>query len=180
VEYLTKKHGGNNNRYQAARIYLAQCKKPEFVKEGVRKAQADLVAKDFMRPLSSFSLAEQEVILGAPFLHFMPWRAVHKESLVSTPVRLVVDPTCTGLNEILAKGTNMLPLIPEILIQFQSHRYAWNSDVSKMYNQLHLKPASLTYSLFLFHPDLSIETPPEIWIMTRAWYGVASTGNQAG
>jgi hypothetical protein len=38
VEYLTKKHGGNNNRYQAARIYQAQCKKPEFVKEGVRKA----------------------------------------------------------------------------------------------------------------------------------------------
>jgi hypothetical protein len=71
-----------------------------------------------MRPLSSFSLAEQEAILGALFLHFMPWRAVHKESLVSTPVRLVVDPTCTGLNEILAKGTNMLPLIPEILIQF--------------------------------------------------------------
>jgi transposase len=26
VEYLTKKHGGNNNRYQAARIYQAQCK----------------------------------------------------------------------------------------------------------------------------------------------------------
>jgi hypothetical protein len=48
VEYLTKKHGGNNNRYQAARIYQAQCKKPEFIKEGVRKAQADLVAKDFM------------------------------------------------------------------------------------------------------------------------------------
>jgi hypothetical protein len=154
VEYLTKKHGGNNNRYQAAQIYQAQCKKPEFVKEGVRKAQADLVAKDFMRPLSSFSLAEQEAILKAPFLHFMPWRAVHKESSVSTPVRLVVDPTCTGLNEILAKGTNMLPLIPEILIQFRSYRYAWNSDVSKMYNQLHLKPASLPYSLFLFHPDL--------------------------
>jgi hypothetical protein len=110
----------------------------------------------------------------------MPWRAVHKESSVSTPVRLVVDPTCTGLNEILAKGTNMLPLIPEILIQFRSHRYAWNLDVSKMYNQLHLKPASLPYSLFLFHPDLSTETPPEIWVMTRAWYGVASTGNQAG
>jgi hypothetical protein len=66
VEYLTKKHGGNNNRYQAVRIYQAQCKKPEFVKEGVRKAQADLVAKDFMRPLSSFSLAEQETILGSP------------------------------------------------------------------------------------------------------------------
>jgi hypothetical protein len=29
-----------------------------------------------------------------------------------------VDPTCTGLNEILAKGTNMLPKIPEVLICF--------------------------------------------------------------
>jgi hypothetical protein len=68
VENLTKKHGGNNNRYQAALIYQAQCKKPEFVKEGVRKAHSDLVAKDFMRPISTFPLAEQEAILKRPVM----------------------------------------------------------------------------------------------------------------
>jgi hypothetical protein len=68
VEYLTKKHGGNNNRYQAARIYQAQCKKPEFVREGDRKAHSDLVAKDSMSPISTFPLAEQEAILKRPVM----------------------------------------------------------------------------------------------------------------
>jgi hypothetical protein len=49
-----------------------------------------------------------------------------------------------------------------------------------MYNQLHLRPEALPYSLFLFHESLDDSVPPDIWIMTRAWYGVSSTGNQAG
>jgi hypothetical protein len=74
----------------------------------------------------------------------------------------------------------MLPKIPEMLIQFRSFKYAWNTDISKMYNQLHLRPEALPYSLFLFHESLDDSVPPDIWIMTRAWYGVSSTGNQAG
>jgi hypothetical protein len=66
---LTKKHGGDNNRYQAARIYHAQCKKPEFVKEGVRKAHSNPVAKDFMKPISTFPLAEQKAILKRPVMN---------------------------------------------------------------------------------------------------------------
>jgi hypothetical protein len=49
-----------------------------------------------------------------------------------------------------------------------------------MYNQLHLKPPSLPLSLFLYNPNLSPDEPPDISVMTRAWYGVSSTGNQAG
>jgi hypothetical protein len=33
VEFLTKKHGGSSNRYQALRVYKSQCRKPEEVKE---------------------------------------------------------------------------------------------------------------------------------------------------
>jgi hypothetical protein len=65
----------------------------------------------------------------------------------------------TGLNEILAKGTNMLSKIPEILVRFRCYKYCWNTDISKLYNQLHLNPTSLPYSLFLFHDELDKKVP---------------------
>ena len=96
------------------------------------------------------------------------------------PVRLVVDPTMTGLNEILAKGVNMLLRIPELLIRFQCFRWTWNTEISELYNQLHLNSGLLTFSLFLFHHDLDLSTPPSVWVMSRTWYSVSCTGNQVG
>ena len=40
--------------------------------------------------------------------------------------------------------------------------------------------ASLPYSLFLYGKELDQEKDPEIWVMVRAWYGMVSTGGQAG
>jgi Pao retrotransposon peptidase len=133
-----------------------------------------------MVPLSSLSISEKNAIASAPFRHYFPWRAVYKASSVSTPVRMVVDPSATGLNIALAKGVNMLPLIPDILIRLRTYREAWTTDISKLYNRLHLDPASYPYSLFLFDDSLSDSVPPQVWVMVRAWYGVSSTGNQAG
>ena len=48
-----------------------------------------------------------------------------------------------------------------------------------MYNMLHLKDSALPYSLFLFGDELDPEIPPDLYVMTTAWYGVSSTGNQA-
>jgi len=180
VEFLTKKHGGSDNYRQALRVYHAQCKKREDVKDQVRTAHSELVEKGYMVPLDSLSEEQQQSIMSARFRHYYPWRAVYKEDSVTTPVRLVVDPTMTGLNEILAKGENMLSKIPELLIKFRAHQHVWNTDISKLYNQLHLNESALPYSLFLFHRDLDASKPPDIWVMTRAWYGVSSTGNQAG
>jgi hypothetical protein len=44
-----------------------------------------------------------------------------KASSVSTPVLMVVYPSATGLNIALAKGVNMLPLIPDILIRLRTY-----------------------------------------------------------
>ena len=118
AEYLSRKHGGSDNKRQALRVYNAQCNKQENVKEQVRKAHQELVDKGYMQELSTLPWQTQELIASAPFRHFYPWRAVYKEDSVTTPVRLVVDPTMTGLNKILAKGTNMLSRIPELLIRF--------------------------------------------------------------
>ena len=57
---------------------------------------------------------------------------------------------------------------------------SWSSDISKLYNMLHLEDSALPYSLFMFHPSMDENIPPFIWVMRVAWYGVTSTGAQAG
>ncbi len=39
---------------------------------------------------------------------------------------------------------------------------------------------SLPFSLFLYGEELDKDKEPEIWVMVRAWYGIVSTGGQAG
>jgi hypothetical protein len=133
-----------------------------------------------MVPLSSLSAEEKNAIASSPFHHYFLWRVVYKANSVSTPVHMVVDPSANGLNIALAKGVKMLLLILEILICLRTYRDAWTTDISKLYNRLHLNSMSYPYSLFLFDDSLWDSVPPQVWLMTRAWYGVSLTGNQAG
>jgi hypothetical protein len=55
--------------YQALRVYKAQCRKPEEVKQQIRVAQKDLQERGFMVPLSSLSISEKNAIASAPFRH---------------------------------------------------------------------------------------------------------------
>ena len=103
-----------------------------------------------------------------------------KMDSITTPVRMVVDPTMTKLNEILAKGENRIGLIFTIMIRCRCTEHIWSSDISKLYNQLIMDDPSLPYSLFLYGEELDQEKKPDIWVMVRAWYGIVSTGGQAG
>ena len=109
----------------------------------------------------------------------MPWNGVQKPDSTSTPYRMTADASITGLNEILAKGVNTLSSIPEILMRSRTNTSIWSTDISKLYNQLHLKPSALPYGLFLFNDGLDGSQPAETYVMLVAWYGVTSTGNQA-
>ena len=44
---------------------------------------------------------------------------------------------------------------------------------------LHLDYSALPFSLFLFHTSMDVNVEPDVYVMTRAWYGVVSTGAQA-
>ena len=177
-DFLKAKHGGNNNYKQAHRVYKSQCRLPEPKKESIRKVHADLVEKGFMKKLSELPKEHQELIQESPFHHYMPWRTVSKDS-ISTPLRLVVDPTLSGLNLILAKGENKIKKMNDIIIRSRTKKFLWSSDISKLYNCLKLKPSSYAYQLFLFSNDLDADTEPDIYVMLVAWYGVSSSSNQA-
>ena len=105
---------------------------------------------------------------------------VSKEDSISTPRRIVVNPSRTGLNQILPKGENKIGTIPDIIIRNQTKPIGWASDISKMYNQLRLDKSAYPFSLFLYHDSLSSDIEPDTYVMVRAWYGVVQTGQQAG
>ena len=146
----------------------------------MRIVHRDLVEKDFMTKLVDMSEEAPKCIKDAGFRHHNPWRIVMKEDSISTPVRMVVDPTMTGFNLLLAKGENSLGYIFDIIVRNRCRQHAWSRDISKLYNQLHLDISALPYSLFLFHNSLDPGIDPEVWVMTRAWYGISSKGGQAG
>ena len=177
-KYLSEKHGGNDNYSQAHRVYKSQCRFPDSVKDEIRNVHSDLIEKGFLKKLSDLPPEHQSLVGGNRFSHFMPWRIVRKDS-TTTPVRLVVDPSMSGLNLCLAKGENRMRKINDILVRARCRKYLWSSDISKLYNRLYLKPSSYTYQLFLFHTSLDPNIPPEVYVLVRCWYGVTSSANQA-
>ena len=50
----------------------------------------------------------QYLIKSTKFNHYYCWRVVYMEDSQSTPMRLVVDPTMSGLYILLAKGEKNL------------------------------------------------------------------------
>ena len=83
----------------------------------MRNVHKDLVEKGFMVKLDDMCEDRRKLILNAEFQHFNPWRLVMKMDSVTTPVRMVVDPSMTRMNEILAKGENRIGLIFNIMIR---------------------------------------------------------------
>ena len=179
VKALSKRHKGNNNYYQARASYKTQCKKSPEIKANIRKVHKDLVDKGFMVRLQDLPKEKQELISKAAFLHYFTWKSVVKVSR-STPVRLVVDPSITGLNQTLAKGSNHLNKIHDIIMRARCKPFIWTADVSKLYNCLYLNDSALPFCLFLYQQDLCDDLEPEVWVMSRAWYGVISSGGQSG
>ena len=140
TEYLHAVYKKNNNKKMALQVYKQQCQKPDQLKQQMRAVHQDLVKRGFMKKLHDLTQEQQDVINNAPFWHFFPWRITKKSDSTSTPIRVVVDPTQTKLNLILAKGENRLAKVNNILIKARFKKYVFSTDIQKMYNQLHLKP----------------------------------------
>ena len=117
----------------------------------MRLVHKELVKNDFMTRLTDMDEESQKYIKDAGFQHYNSWRIVLKEDSISTSVRMVVDPTMTGFNLLLAKGKNWLGYIFDIIVRNRYKQHAWSSNISKLYNQLYLDISALSYSLFLFH-----------------------------
>ena len=64
----------------------------------MRLVHQELVEKEFMKKLSDIDENTPNFITNAAFQHYNPWRIVLKEDSISTPVRIIVDPTMPSFN----------------------------------------------------------------------------------
>ena len=180
VVFFTKHYDGrDSNLGQARVVYFQQCRKKEVEKQGMREEMQKLIDAGFITPLSELSQGTQDLISSAPIKHFFPWRSVQKADSISTPTRLVVDPSMSLLNLNVAKGDPQLASMFSILLRSRSNPCLWSADIKKLYNMLILEPECLPYSLFLYNPSLDPCEEPLTFVLLRAWYGTASTSGQA-
>ena len=76
------------------------------------------------------------------------------EKSVSTPCRLVFDasqstPDGCSLNSLLAKGNNSMNKLVEILVRWTVRKYAYHTDIQKMYNAIRLDRSHWRYQVYL-------------------------------
>ena len=135
------------NKDKALKVFNQQLKKlsknqkdKEDVIRSKRKLQ-DLGHVDYVKNLSC---ELQEMLRNNKIQNFIPWRAVWKESSISTPCRVVFDASQAkssgfSLNDILANGRNNMNKLVEIVIRWYTHKFAFHTDVQKMYNSVKLQ-----------------------------------------
>ncbi|CAG7820622.1 unnamed protein product, partial [Allacma fusca] len=87
--------------------------------------------------------------------HYLPHRAIIKESSDTTKVRPVFDASAkkngeASLNDCLEKGRNLLELIPNIIAGFRFHRIGLISDIEKAFLQISVKKEERDFLRFLW------------------------------
>ena len=135
---------------------------------------------DFLENLGDKEKAE----INGKLQNYIPWHFVWNENSLSTSCRLVFNGSHTppggcSLNSLLAKGVNSMNKLIDILIRWTSYKYAFHSDIHKMYNSIFLQSKDWRYQMYLWSDDLDVERPPRRKIIKTLIYGVKPSGNLA-
>ncbi|XP_071652464.1 uncharacterized protein [Temnothorax longispinosus] len=80
---------------------------------------------------------------------FLPHHGVLRESSTSTKLRVVFNglqqtTSSESLNHYLLVGANLLPALADVLMRWRWHRYAFVTDIEKMYRQILIHPDDRT------------------------------------
>ena len=176
-----------SNKANVLKIYksvLRSLDKSPSSKKDVIAAEQKLQDAGFVDYLDNLSDEQQQKILTSPVKYFLVWRPAYSSNSVSTSVRLVMDASFSlkgeySLNDLLAKGRNGMNKLVEIAIRWCIHRFAYHTDISKMYPSIRLKEEFWNYQLYLWQRDLDIDEDPVIKVIKTVIYGFRSSGNQA-
>ena len=179
----------SNNREKAMKTYQQQVRKLSHPKnqkdkQDILDSEGKLQQLGYVDYIKNLPIETQAKLQNSTLHHHIPWRAVWKGNSISTPCRIVFDasqPTSTGysLNDILAKGTNNLNKLQEILLKWTIQPVAIATDIKKMYNTVKLEEDHWTYQRYLWHPNLEPGQEPEEKVIKTLIYGVKSSGNQS-
>ena len=174
------------NEKIAIKVYQAQIRKlvknPTDMTE-VRKSEKKLHDLGFVKYVSDLSSDDRKMIEESVVKYFIPWRVVWNLNSISTTCRLVFDASFSpgngySSNDVLAKGTNNMNKLVEIFVRWGMHKFAFHTDVQKMYNAVHLDKKHWCYQMYLWNDDFDIDNPK--WkIIPTVIYGVKPSGNLA-
>ena len=175
------------NKAKALAVYKSQVKKLGRNlkdKEDVLSSESKLQSLGHVEYVKNLSESQQAMLRESPNKNFIPWSCVWKDNSISTPCRIVFNashPTNTqvSLNDILAKGRNNMNKLVEILIRWRSHKFAFHTDVQKMYNSVQLVEEDWCLQRYIWHENLDPNCIPEEKVIKTLIYGVKSSGNQA-
>lgn len=107
---------------------------------------------------------------------YLPHHGVLRQSSSSTKLRVVFNGsqrTTTGksLNSHLLIGANLLPPLADILLCWRRHRFAFISDIEKMFRQILVHPEDRRFQGMLWRPDATSEIPE--YHLNTVTYGLA-------
>ena len=171
----------------ARKVYDSQIrvlsKNPEDKASAIR-FEGKLQELGFVEYLHNLSPAQQDMILKAPTRYVISWFPVWNENSVSTPCRLVFDATRSvreecSLNNLLAKGANNMNSLIEILIRWTTHKFAYHTDIAKMYNRIHLDETHWRFQLYFWDEELREGVDPVLKVIQTLIYGVRPSGQLA-
>ena len=176
-----------SNQKIARKVYdsvIRKLNKDPTSKQEVIAFEKKLQDLNMVEFVSNLSHEQQQMITNAPLQYYFPWLAVWNGNSVSTPCRMVFHasmPTSSGLsiNNILAKGSNNMNKLVEIVIRWFIKRVGFHTDISKMYNTLQLRDIHWMYQMYLWHNELNPDEEPVAKVIKTAIYGVTPSGNQA-
>ena len=141
-------------------------------------------ALGFVDYVANLDGENREMIMSSKVKYFIPWRAVWNEKSLSTPCRLVFDASqgtrggCS-LNSLLAKGANGMNKLVEILIRWTVRKYAFHTDITKMYQastgyivrmslkDMHKRYWKITDSQVALHWISSTKSVLNMWVRNR-------------
>ena len=171
-----------DNKHVAMKILDSQVKlatKDDTIKEEILKSFQKLVDNGHLVKISDLTQAEKELTNKPGY--WIPWRAVHSSSSISTPCRLVFDASSRtkvgySLNDCLAKGDSKLANLLHLLIQFRKGKAALSADIRMAYNTIKLKSQYYRYQKMLWKDFLSIDGETIEMVIKTLIYGVKPAG----
>ena len=175
------------NMWSARKIYDSQLRKlnanPKN-KLDVLDAERKLHDLGYVAFYDDLTVEQQKKIDLSEVKYVMPWLAVWNKNSVTTKCRPVWNashPTPSGfaLNDTLAKGRNNLNNLAQIFVRWRLWRFAFHSDVQKMYNSLRLREEDWAYQLYFWDSELNPANKPKLKAVKTVIYGVKPSGNLA-
>ena len=133
----------SDNRHQA--IACAASLERTLTKKGL----TDIFHVEFQKFIDNRSISEvlgQEMKDWTGPVHYLPMQVVLNEGSTTTPYRIVTNSSCKdpvtkkSLNDILAKGPNLLSDCGDILTRFRSKIFVLATDITKAYHSLRTGP----------------------------------------